>query len=695
MQYCIDYLYYDRGRVNVRGWAAPEEQGAKTVLELVTEDGVRAEVITETTVRQDVNEYLYKKRGEDEYGFLMHGSIDTSRAAFLHAYREDAPQEEIRIELRKLYRHQNSFLSFIRSKDKQGFIMRRKYGDLQPEDMRYNEWYQKHKATKNELKAQREAHFAHEPLISVLVPVYNPKMDQFEAMVASVRSQTYGKWQLCFANGCKENEAVSKRLEELVKEDSRIKCTVLEKNDGISENTNACLKIADGEWIALLDQDDLYEPNALYEFVKAMNEHPKAELLYSDEDKIDDETGAHLTPHFKPDFSMARLHSDNYICHLIMIRTDLARRVGGERKAYDGAQDFDFTLRCVENMNEGGEVIHISKVLYNWRIHAASTSGGMQAKTYAIDAGARAIRDSYARMGLEVEMEPSKFSGRYITKPVLKEKPLVSILIPNKDHKDDLLRCVNSILEKSSYENFEIIIIENNSETEEIFTCYKELEARDSRILTVYYKGLFNYAKINNFGAESAKGEYLLLLNNDTEVITPDFIESLVFYCSLPENGVVGAKLLYEDDTIQHAGVTAAVEGRVAHMYHGFSKEEPGYMGRLVSTCNVSAVTGACLMTRADLYREVGGMTEEFTVAYNDVDYCLKAEKAGKSVVYDAYAELYHYESKSRGYEDSAEKRARLDQEMALLQERWSERLKRDPYYNDNLSMKRGFYLLP
>lgn len=695
MQYCIDYLYFDRGRLNVRGWAAPEEQGAETVVELVTEDGKRVEMITETTVRQDVNEYLYHKRSDDAYGFLMHGSLDTARAAWLHAYRKDAPEEEVKIELRKLYRHQNSLLSFIRSKDKQGFILRRKYGDLQPEDMRYNEWYQKHRAGKAELKAQRENHFTHEPLISVLVPVYNPKMDQFEAMVSSVRNQTYGNWQLCFANGCKENKVVSERLEVLQREEIRIKVIVLEKNDGISENTNACLKIADGEWIALLDQDDLYEPNALYEFVKSMNEHPKAELIYSDEDKIDDETGAHLTPHFKPDFSLARLHSDNYICHLIMIRTALARKVGGERKAYDGAQDFDFTLRCVENMSEDGEVVHISKILYNWRIHAASTSGGMQAKNYAVDAGARAIRDSYARAGHEVEMEPSKFSGRYITKPVLKEKPLVSILIPNKDHKDDLLRCVNSILERSTYENYEILLIENNSETEEIFTCYKELEARDSRIRTLYYKGSFNYAKINNFGAESAVGEYLLLLNNDTEVISPDFIESLVFYCSLPENGVVGAKLLYEDDTIQHAGVTAAVEGRVAHMYHGFSDEEPGYMGRLVSTCNVSAVTGACLMTTAELYREIGGMTEEFTVAYNDVDYCLKAEKAGKSVVYDAYAKLHHYESKSRGYEDSAKKRARLDKEMALLQERWAERLKRDPYYNDNLSMTRGFYLLP
>ena len=693
MQYCIDYIYYNRNRISCRGWAAPEKRGQAVSVGLIDSDNAEVPANVEFQKREDVLQYLYHENGEEKYGFILTAYTDTKKTLMLRCAPEDGSEEPLLLDIGKMYRHRNSFVSFLRAKDKRQFLLQKKLGDLQPEDLYYHQWYLKHRVRPSELKKQRKTAFSAMPCISVLVPLYNPNMAQFEAMTASVRNQSYANWQLCFANGSKDNQELQKRLDALTKEEPRIKVRTLERNGGISENTNACLEMADGEWCALLDQDDLYEPDALYEFVKAMNEHPDAEIIYSDEDKIDDETGAHLTPHFKPDYSPARLRSDNYICHLLMAKTDLMRKVGGERSAYDGSQDFDLILRLTENTE--GPVVHISKVLYNWRIHAASTSGGMGAKQYAVDAGARAIRDAYLREGLEADIVHSEFSGRYITVPHLKTEPLVSVLIPNKDHREDLLRCVNSLLQVSDYPNIEILIIENNSTEEATFELYEALEKKDQRIRVLRYPDGFNFAKINNFGAREAKGEYLLLLNNDTEVISENFMRSMLFYAMQKGVGAVGAKLLYDDKTVQHAGVTVGVEDRVIHIYLGTPDDQPGYMGRLVSTLEVSAVTAACLMTKKAVYDEVSGMTEDFTVAYNDVDFCLKLQAQGYRIVYDAYAKLYHYESRSRGYEDTAEKQARLQKEMDLLRSRWPKRLKRDPYYNDNLSLKRGFYLLP
>ncbi|MBR6322140.1 MAG: glycosyltransferase, partial [Lachnospiraceae bacterium] len=348
MQYCIDYIYYDNNRINCRGWAAPDTRGDTVTVSLVDEAGRESEASVEYTKRPDVLEYLYHEGGEEKYGFLLTAWCDTKKNFQLKAVSEKAGEEALVLDIRQMYRHRTSFLSFLRAKDKKQFLLQKKLGDLQPEDLYYHQWYLKHRVRPSELKKQRKERFSYAPCISVLVPVYNPEMSQFDAMTASVRAQSYENWQLCLANGSKDNEEVNARLKTLAASDPRIKIRTLEKNGGISENTNACLEMADGEWCALLDQDDLYEPDALYEFVKAMNAHPDAEIIYSDEDKLDDETGAHLTPHFKPDYSPARLHSDNYICHLLMAKTALMRKVGGERSAYDGAQDFDLVLRLTE-----------------------------------------------------------------------------------------------------------------------------------------------------------------------------------------------------------------------------------------------------------------------------------------------------------------------------------------------------------
>ena len=693
MIFSIDFVFYRNGRINVRGWAADKEKRGSIFAELVKKNGESVPSSVEYEARQDVLLHLYQEGGTEELAFSLTAYTDTKENVLLKVSLRDDPDTSELIDIRRIYRSRYSLKSWYKSKDRDTFLREKKYGDLQSDDFYYQKWYDEHKITPAALKKQRKERFSHEPRISILVPVYRPEKAQFDAMLRSVKAQSYTNWELCFANGTPDDPDLQKRLEALSKKDPRIRVMKLSKNLGIAGNTNACLEMAEGEWCALLDQDDLYEPNALYEFVQKINEFPDSELLYSDEDKIDNETGGHLMPHFKPDFSPARLHSDNYICHLLMAKTGLMRKVGGERPGFDGAQDYDLVLRLTENTN--GPVIHIPKILYNWRVSRTSTSADFGAKSYAIEAGRRAVQEAYTREGYDTEIVNSDHPGRYVTIPHLSESPLVSILIPNKDHREELETCVGSILENASYQNFEILIIENNSTEEETFRCYRELSERDPRIRVLHYPDVFNYSKINNFGAKEARGEYLLLLNNDTEVITENFIESLLFYAMMPDVGAAGAKLLYADDTIQHAGVTVGVEDRVIHMYAGVPKKDPGYMGRLITSCDVSAVTGACLMTKKSLFCSLLGLDEQFSVAYNDVDYCLRLQEQGLRIVYDAYAVLYHYESKSRGYEDTAEKQARLEREMELLKKRWPERMKRDPYYNDNLSLKRGFYQLP
>ncbi len=693
MIFSIDFVFYRKGRINVRGWAADKERRGSISAALVKKNGESVPASVEYEARGDVLMHLWQEGGTEEVAFSLTAYTDTKENVLLKVSLRDDPAVSELIDIRRIFRSRYSLKSYLKSKDRDTFLRERKYGDLQSDDFYYQKWYDAHKITPSDLKKQRKERFSYEPRISVLVPVYRPEKAQFDAMLASLKKQSYGNWELCLADGSPEVKGLSERLDQLSKKDPRIRVRHLPENLGIAGNTNACLDLASGEWCALLDQDDLCEPDALFEFVRAMNEHPDSEIIYSDEDKIDNETGGHLMPHFKPDFSPARLHSDNYICHLLMAKTGLMRKVGGERSGFDGAQDYDLVLRLTENTT--GPIVHIPRILYNWRVSRTSTSADFGAKSYAIDAGRRALREAYAREGYEAEIRDSSHPGRYVTVPKMKPEPLVSILIPNKDHREDLEKCVGSPLEKASYINYEILIIENNSTEEETFACYEALSARDPRIRVLRYPDAFNYSKINNFGAKEAKGEYLLLLNNDTEVITENFIESLLFYAQMPDVGAVGAKLLYADDTIQHAGVTVGVDQRVIHMYAGVPKKDPGYMGRLITSCDVSAVTGACLMTKKSLWDSLFGLDEAFTVAYNDVDFCLRLQEKGFRIVYDAYAELYHYESKSRGYEDTEEKQKRLQKEMDLLKERWPERMKRDPYYNDNLSLQRGFYQLP
>ena len=430
----------------------------------------------------------------------------------------------------------------------------------------------------------------------------------------------------------------------------------------------------------------------MYECVAAINKDRSIDVIYTDEDKISMDSKEYFEPVFKPDFNLDLLCSVNYICHLFIFKRSLYDTVGGFNKEYDGAQDHDLILRYCEAAKN---IHHVPKALYHWRSHAASTAMSAESKLYAFDAGCKAVQAHYDRMGIPAKVEQDTFYGTYRTVYNWGKEPLVSIIIPNKDHTDDLDKCIKSIDARSSYKNIEFIIVENNSTEPETFEYYKSIENRPDVKIVRYETPGFNFSAINNCGAKAASGEMYLLLNNDTEIINENCIKEMVDVCLRPDVGICGSLLYYPDNTVQHAGVVMGIGGIAGHTFVGLERSEPGYMFRAVTTQDLSAVTAACLMVRKDVFEEVGGLTEELAVAFNDVDFCMKVRDKGYLVVYNLHAELYHYESKSRGYEDTGEKVARFNSEVEKLEKLWPDILEKgDPYYNPNLSILDGWYRL-
>lgn len=555
----------------------------------------------------------------------------------------------------------------------------------------YEDFLKKYGVKEEELARQRQEVFENGPCFSIAVPLYQTKEKYLREMIESVQAQTYTNWELCLADGSGREHSLQPVVEEYIAKDKRIKYCLLEKNEGIAGNTNEALKMADGDFVVLTDHDDLLSPEALYQCAKAVQKEPQTDVIYSDEDKVDMSGKKFFEPHFKSDYNIDLLCTMNYICHLFVVRKDVMEQAGLFESCYDGAQDHDFILRCTEKAEH---IVHIPKVLYHWRCHAQSTSENPESKLYAFENGCKAVKAHYDRIGIPAEVEQGPFYGMYRTHYLWKEQPLVSILIPNKDHVADLKKCMDSIEEKSTYRNFEFIIVENNSTEEETFAYYKEIEKRNN-VRVLYYKEDFNYSRINNFGAREANGEYVLLLNNDTEMIEPDSIKEMLDVCMRPDVGIVGAKLIFEDNTIQHAGVIIGFGGVAGHAFIGQDRDDNGYFSRIISVQDLSAVTAACLMVRRSVFDEVEGLNEEFKVAFNDIDFCLKVRKAGYLVVYNPYAQFYHYESKSRGQEDSADKVARFQQEIGLFGERWGELLENgDSYYNPNLTLDKADFSL-
>ena len=561
---------------------------------------------------------------------------------------------------------------------------------FEPEEVPYEPWYEAYVPEEETLNRQRKRKFLNAPLISVVVPAYHTPPLFLRQMLDSLVAQTYGGWELCIANGSPDDKEMEAVLEEYEKRDSRIRHENLKENLGIAENTNAAFRMAKGEFIGLLDHDDLLAPNALYEIVLALEKNPEADVVYTDEDKVTTDLKEHFQPHLKPDFNLDLLRSNNYICHFFTVRREIVEQVGGFRKEFDGAQDYDFIFRCTE---EARKILHIPEILYHWRTHKESTADNPASKMYAFEAGKRAIEAHLKRTGTDGEVSHTPDLGFYRVKYPVKGEPLISIIIPNKDEKESLEACLKSIWEKTTYKNYEIIVVENNSTSDEIFQYYKEISQKGVRLLR--WKKEFNYSAINNFGAAHAKGEFLLFLNNDVTVITPDWLTELAGLCQRKEVGAAGVKLLYPDNTIQHAGCVIGIGGIAGHMFVDMPANRTGYLHKASLLQDMSAVTAACMIMKKQVFDQVGGFTEELAVAFNDVDLCLKINKAGSLVVYDPYVQLYHMESKTRGAEDSKEKVRRFQTEIEYMRCHWLDILKNgDPYYNKNLSLTKWNYSL-
>lgn len=562
---------------------------------------------------------------------------------------------------------------------------------FEPEEVPYGPWYRAYIPTEETLETQRKQKFDYSPLISIAVPAYQTPVEFLRQMIESLIVQTYSNWELCIVNASPDNEEMQKVLAEYSAGDSRVRFCNLKENLGIAENTNRAFAMTKGEFVGLLDHDDLLAPNALYEIVKILQDHPQADALYTDEDKVTTELDEHFQPHLKPDFNLDLLRSNNYICHFFVVRKSIVEKAGGFRKEFDGAQDYDFIFRCTEN---AGEVLHVPEILYHWRTHKASTADNPASKMYAFEAGKRAIEAHLERTGTKGEVSHTQDLGFYRVKYPVQGKPLVSVIIPNKDEKETLQTCLEMLEKNTGYQNFEIIIVENNSTTDEIFRYYKELSG-NRKIHLLRWGKEFNYSAINNFAVAHAKGEYLLFLNNDVKSINSDWLEEMLGVCQRPEVGGVGAKLIYPDNTIQHAGCVIGMGGIAGHMFVDMPADRTGYLHKASLLQDMSAVTAACLLMKKEVFEQAGGFTEELAVAFNDVDLCLKVRKNGYLIVYDPYVKLYHMESKTRGAEDSKEKVRRFQTEIEYMRCHWIDILKNgDPCYNKNLSLTKWNYSL-
>ncbi len=554
----------------------------------------------------------------------------------------------------------------------------------------YTEWVEKYDTLGDEDFAgmkRRIASFAHLPRFSVIMPTYNTPEDVLLAAIESVRSQVYENWELCIADDASSAPHVKKLLTDQAAKDSRIKIILRETNGHIGAASNSALEAATGEFVAFLDHDDALRPHALYMVAEELNAHPQSDVLYSDEDKLTS-VGMRFNPHFKSDWNPALLLSQNYVCHLLVIRKTLVDSVGRFRDGYDGAQDWDLILRATDATTED-RIRHIPHVLYHWRVIEGSTAQSTAYKPYVLEAQRKAVSDHLARRGI-ADAEVSileHISHLKVVLPVPAPEPLVSIIIPTRNQKELLAQCVESILGDTTYRAFEIIIVDNGSDDPGTLAYFSDVTAR-TNVRVLHDDQPFNFSRINNNAARHANGELLAFLNNDLKVIEPGWLRELVSYAVLPEVGGVGARLLYPNNLLQHGGIILGIGGVAGHNHKGRPKHDPGYFNRAILPQNLSAVTAACLLMRRGIFEELGGFEEEeLSVAFNDVDLCLRVRQKGYKIVYTPYAELYHYESASRGLENTPDKFMRFEGEVENMKRRWEKVLKNDPYYNPNLTL--------
>lgn len=689
MEYCFDSIFVKNGKIFATGWAVSSVTENEIEITVTDEKKEPVDAIVTWAARPDVGLAKYGDPKAGHVGIFLEIPFRGQHLVTVHFKEKNAqgnviteqsfPLNPALIAARKFLKESKAQYvstkkSLIWLKKK---LTRKEYAD-------YDTWLRIMRVSRQELFAQRKTKFSYAPKFSVVVPLYHTPAKFLKDLVRSMMYQSYANWELCLVNASPEDVHLTSLLENWAMRDKRIRVIRLEKNLGIAQNTNAGIAASTGEFIAFLDHDDFLEPDALFCYADALNKDKTIDVFYSDEDKTDEYAAHYFYPHFKSDFNIDLLHANNYMCHFLAVRKSLVDTVGGLNEKFDGAQDYDFVLRLTENTKK---IYHCPRILYHWRCSNQSTAANQGNKMYAIHAGKAALNAHYKRIGWNARAQEGAVDGWYQTKFTLKEEPLVSILIPNKDHTDDLDVCLNSFFERADYQNYEFIIIENNSVLPETFAYYEKIEKEHDNVKVVYWEAGFNYSAINNFGFKFAKGDYIMLLNNDVELITPDIFQSMLGFCMRPEVGIVGAKLLYNDHTVQHAGVLVGAGGLADHVFKGIHEDDPGYMGRAISSQDVSAVTAACLLVKRSVYEEVGGLEDEFQVAFNDVDFCLKVRKAGYLIVYDADVKLFHYESKSRGMEDTTERFIRFGNEMMLLNSKWDILSTFvDPYYNPNLS---------
>lgn len=552
----------------------------------------------------------------------------------------------------------------------------------------YQEWIRRYDTIDNVARVKLRAicdRLVTTPKISVVMPTYNPKPEWLIEVIESVKKQIYSEWELCIADDASSDLTTRSILERYAHEDRRIKVVFREQNGHISAASNSALDLATGDWVALLDHDDLLAEHALVLVAEAINRHPSAGMIYSDEDKID-EGGNRYDPYFKCEWNIDLFRSQNMICHLAVYRRDLINSVGGFRHGFEGSQDYDLALRVAERLTQGA-IIHIPHVLYHWRGHAESTAFSAETKTYAQDSGLKALREHFQRLGISATVELTSFLQYRVRYPVPAGFPKVSLVIPTRNGLDLIRQCVNSIVEKTVYKNYEILVVDNGSDEEVVINYLKELDAK-SNIRVIRDDSPFNYSALNNKAVLNAGGDYIGLINNDLEVISPEWLDEMLSLAARQGTGAVGAALLYPDESLQHGGVITGIGGVAGHSHKHLSQRSLDYFGRTRLTQGMSVVTAACLLIKKSIYLKVGGLNEvDLQVAFNDVDFCLRVREAGYQNVWTPFAEFYHHESATRGFEDTPAKKARFNQEAEYMTRTWGESLRNDPAYSPNLTL--------
>lgn len=694
----FDSIYRDKttNNLTITGWALDTITKESPTFTINNENQVSAYNI-QRVLREDVNQ-IYQTEPAIEAGFVVTLEGIKQKKVLPFNFQSSAHVVTVDFPLNKKYPvipGTEDKVTRLWIKAKKGFkymakngishtIQRAKIEKLRNQAS-YPNWLARNEVLDIEAMTQEIATFHYQPKISIAMPVYNVEEKWLRLCIDSILNQVYTNWELCMADDASTDPNVKKILTEYQQLDERIRVVFREQNGHISEATNSALAIATGEFVALLDNDDELAINAFYEVVKVLNENPKLDLIYSDEDKIDMD-GNRSDPAFKPDWSPDLLLGTNYISHLGVYRRSILEEIGGFRKGYEGSQDYDLVLRFTEKTTKE-RIKHIPTVLYYWRMLPTSTAVDQGSKGYAFEAGLRAVQDALVRRGINGHATHGAANGLYDVYYDIESEKLVSIIIPTKNGYKDVQRCVSSIIEKTTYQNYEIIMADNGSTDPKMHELYAEFEQQlPGRFFVESIDIPFNFSTINNRAAKKAHGEYLLFLNNDTEVITENWLTLMVSFAQQERIGCVGAKLLYPNNTVQHAGVILGLGGVAGHGHYGYPHGDLGYFGRLAINVNYSAVTAACLLMKKADFDAVGGFEEAFTVAFNDVDLCLKVQALGRDNVWLHEAELYHFESQTRGYDDKGKKKKRFEQEKVMMEEKWGPLIENDPFYNPNLT---------